>query len=94
MSAVHGLSDPSAAPIPFRDLPAGQWARLCEAATDHFVAPRLRDLGFVPGTRVKVVRRAPLGDPIEIELRGYRLCLRGRQLDGLWVMIEPEGEAT
>jgi Fe2+ transport system protein FeoA len=37
---------------------------------------RLREMGLLPGTRVKLVRRAPLGDPIEIEVRGYHLSLR------------------
>ncbi|MEE9607972.1 MAG: FeoA family protein [Myxococcota bacterium] len=37
---------------------------------------RLLDLGFVPDTEVAVVRRAPLGDPVVYELRGYRICLR------------------
>ncbi len=40
------------------------------------IEQRLRDLGLVPGTSVRVLRRAPLGDPTEYELRGYRLCLR------------------
>lgn len=37
---------------------------------------RLLDLGLLPGTSILVLRRAPLGDPTEFELRGYRLCLR------------------
>jgi Fe2+ transport system protein FeoA len=40
------------------------------------VAGRLRALGFVPGTRVEVLRRAPLGDPVEYGLRGTRVSLR------------------
>ncbi len=40
------------------------------------VARRLADLGFIPGSAVEVVRRAPLGDPTEYEVRGTRLCLR------------------
>jgi ferrous iron transport protein A len=40
------------------------------------IGRRLLDLGFVPGTPLAVVRRAPLGDPVEYELRGTRLCLR------------------
>lgn len=48
---------------------------------------RLADLGLVPGTEVKVIRRAPFGDPIEIEVRGYRLCLRGADLAGLCVRV-------
>lgn len=37
---------------------------------------RLVDLGILPDTPMAVVRRAPLGDPVEYSLRGYRLCLR------------------
>jgi ferrous iron transport protein A len=42
---------------------------------------RLQDLGLLPGTRVRAIRRAPLGDPTVYELRGYRLCLRLRESD-------------
>jgi len=42
---------------------------------------------------VQLVRRAPLGDPIEIELRGYRVCLRREQLEGLMVEPVDEGRA-
>jgi ferrous iron transport protein A len=45
-------------------------------ASETGIGRRLLDLGFVPGTQVRVVRRAPLGDPLEFELRGYRLSLR------------------
>jgi ferrous iron transport protein A len=37
---------------------------------------RLLELGLTPGVSVRVVRRAPLGDPLELELRGYRLSIR------------------
>ncbi len=37
---------------------------------------RLREMGVLPGTRVTLVRVAPLGDPIEIKVRGYSLSLR------------------
>ncbi|MDG2051332.1 MAG: FeoA family protein [Myxococcota bacterium] len=37
---------------------------------------RMLDLGFLPGTRVQVLRRAPLGDPSLYALRGFQLCLR------------------
>lgn len=37
---------------------------------------RLREMGMLPGTRITLVRTAPLGDPIEIQVRGYRLSLR------------------
>ncbi len=60
--------------IALADLPLGSRARICAHAVPE--PGRLADLGLVPGTPVRVVRRAPLGDPLEIELRGYRLCLR------------------
>jgi ferrous iron transport protein A len=50
------------------------------------LAERLEDLGFVPGTRVTVRRRAPLGDPRVYELRGSQLCLRGSEARAVRVM--------
>lgn len=49
------------------------------------VGTRLRDLGFLPGTRVEVERRAPLGDPTVYVLRGTRLCLRSAEAHGIEV---------
>ncbi|MGY8768646.1 MAG: FeoA family protein [Pirellulales bacterium] len=43
---------------------------------DDAVSVRLMEMGITPGTEVSVIGCAPLGDPIEIELRGYRLSLR------------------
>lgn len=37
---------------------------------------RLLDLGFVPGTKVKAVRRSPIGDPIAFKIRGTLIALR------------------
>jgi Fe2+ transport system protein FeoA len=37
---------------------------------------RLLEMGFVPGTRVEVVKVAPLGDPLELRVRGYHVSLR------------------
>lgn len=45
---------------------------------------RLLDMGLIPGTAVKVIKIAPLGDPIEITLRGYELTIRrehAREID-------------
>ena len=40
------------------------------------IACRLMEMGLTPGTAVSLIGVAPLGDPLEIELRGYRLSLR------------------
>ena len=39
-------------------------------------SPRLLEMGVLEGTEIAVIRLAPLGDPIEIELRGYHLSIR------------------
>jgi len=54
----------------------GETALVVRVDTARPIGQRLVDLGFVPGTRVRVIRRAPLGDPVTYEVRGARLCLR------------------
>jgi len=46
---------------------------------DDEVRRRLLEMGFCNGASVEVIRRAPLGDPIEFRLRGYHLSLRDEQ---------------
>ena len=55
--------------IPLIDLPPDHVGRLCEPDAGREIPRRLQDLGFVPGTRLVIRRRAPLGDPVEIEIR-------------------------
>jgi ferrous iron transport protein A len=73
---------------PLIELPPGRVGRLCAPVAGRTIPSRLQDLGFVPGTALVIRRRAPLGDPVEIEIRGYRLCLRCAQLDSLRVELE------
>jgi ferrous iron transport protein A len=46
---------------------------------------RLLEFGMTAGSRVEFVRSAPLGDPIEIKLKGYRLSLRKHEADSVSV---------
>jgi ferrous iron transport protein A len=48
---------------------------------------RLLDMGFIEGTRVKVVRNAPLMDPLDIEIRGYLIALRRHEARGVEVKM-------
>jgi ferrous iron transport protein A len=57
-------------------LPVGSQARVDDIAGDDEISLRLMEMGLVPGTEFRIVGVAPLGDPLEIELRGYRLSLR------------------
>lgn len=52
-----------------------------EAGATPSVARRLGDLGFMPGTEVEVVRRAPLRDPVVYRVRDYEVCLRRAQAE-------------
>lgn len=45
----------------------------------------LLNLGFIAGTRVSLMRVAPLGDPVEIRIRGYRIGLRRDEAACIWV---------
>ena len=49
---------------------------------------RLIEMGLTPGTHVTVTKRAPLGDPIEIRLRGYELTLRAD--DASKILVTPD----
>lgn len=46
---------------------------------------RLREMGLLPGTRITLIRTAPLGDPLEIKVRGYHLTLRKSEADHVLV---------
>jgi ferrous iron transport protein A len=63
------------------NLRKGQKAKVVFLNTlDKALRRRLLDMGITEGVQVKVKKIAPLGDPVDIELRGYELCLRRRDL--------------
>ena len=48
---------------------------------------RLREMGLLAGTTITFIRSAPMGDPIEIKIRGYHLSLRREEADQITVEI-------
>jgi ferrous iron transport protein A len=50
------------------------------------IGQRLLEMGLTPGTAVRMVGTAPLGDPLELEVRGYRLSVR--KLEAARVEVE------
>ncbi len=58
------------------NLKTGKSAILTDIDSSQSLRPRLMEMGLTPGTPISIVRVAPLGDPIEIKVRGYRLSLR------------------
>jgi ferrous iron transport protein A len=58
------------------DLPIGSRGKVSRVGGTDEVSCRLMEMGLTPGVELVVVGVAPLGDPLELELRGYRLSLR------------------
>jgi len=58
------------------DLPAGSTVSLVEVGGDRAFRRRLMELGLLPGTRLRLVRRVDIGDLLELEVRGCHLSLR------------------
>jgi ferrous iron transport protein A len=54
-------------------------ARIVEISGDDGIAIRLMEMGFTEGEEIEVLGFAPLGDPIEFLVRGYRISLRGSE---------------
>ena len=84
------MHSPETSPIRLTDMAVGQSGDLTRSI-DAATPARLQELGFVEGTTVTLVRAGPLGDPVELELRGYRICLRRSDLAGLEVQLCREG---
>lgn len=74
------------------DVPLGRSARILRVAAPRPLAVRLMEMGLVPGTEVVLRRKAPLGDPLELELRGYSLSIR--RSDAAQIEIAAEGSAA
>ncbi|MGH0035879.1 MAG: FeoA family protein [Myxococcota bacterium] len=73
--------------IPLSELRPGDLGRVCQVSESSALERRLLDLGFLPETPVRMIRRAPLGDPIEFEIRGTRICLRREEAGHIRVRL-------
>lgn len=62
--------------VSLESITVGGTATVTDVVGDDAVALRLLEMGLTPGIAVRLVGRAPLGDPLELELRGYRLSIR------------------
>lgn len=71
-------------------LPIGAKARVIAVNGSGAIARRLMEMGVVPGAPVRVIKAAPLGDPIEIRVRGYHLALRHTEAQTISVVTSDE----
>ena len=69
------------------EMEPGEEGRIIKIETKQ---KRLMDMGIVKGAEIKVIRKAPLGDPVEFFLRGYNLSLRKEDASVVWVKINAD----
>lgn len=70
------------------DMVPGEAGVLRDILIDGALGQRLMDLGFYPGAHIRVVRNAPLVDPLEVELDGYHVSLRHEEANHVEVSAE------
>lgn len=68
-------------------LSSGETAKIVSYSEDGDVSLRrhLLGMGFVKGTELKIQKVAPLGDPIELKIKGYNLCIRKEEAKNIEV---------
>ena len=69
-------------------LPLGQEAVITAVGGEGSLRCRLLDMGLIPRTTVRVEKVAPLGDPIELRIRGYALSLRKEDARNITVEVK------
>ncbi|MEI8186708.1 MAG: FeoA family protein [Chlorobiaceae bacterium] len=75
------------------ELKVGDKAEVTALKAESAVRRRIMDLGLIKGTRFKVLRVAPLGDPMEIVFKGIYLAMRKNEADGVMVRKVGDGGA-
>lgn len=71
----------------------GQAATITAVGGARAFRRRLLELGLLPGVDVRMIKVAPLGDPLEIEARGCRLSMRAREAEAIAVSLEAQPRA-
>lgn len=70
-------------------LPIGQDAVITAVGGQGALRCRLLDMGLIPKTAVRIGKIAPLGDPLELQVRGYALSLRKEDARNIEVEVRP-----
>lgn len=78
----------AAEPQPLTSVSLGATATVAEIKLPPASRPRLMEMGLLVGTPVELVRFAPMGDPVEIKVRGYHLTLRRHEAEQIWVRLQ------
>ena len=70
-------------------LPLGQSAKVVKLTGPAATRRRLMEMGITPATTIEAVRRAPLGDPLDVKVRGYHLSLRREEAAAVEISPNP-----
>lgn len=70
------------------ELPIGKEAVILKVGGEGVLRYRLLDMGLIPKTRIMITKVAPMGDPIELRLRGYTLTIRLEDARNIQVIEE------
>ena len=81
------------APQPLTSVAIGTTATVAEIKLPPASRPRLMEMGLLVGAPVELVRFAPLGDPVEIKVRGYNLTLRKHEAEQIFVKVPAASNA-
>jgi len=68
-----------------KDVPVGATVRVVQLKGEGAVKRRIMDMGITKGAEIFIRKVAPLGDPVEVTVRGYELSLRKADADIIWV---------
>lgn len=72
-----------------REIPCGTIVRVMQLSGEGAVKRRIMDMGITKGTNIFIRKVAPLGDPVEVTVRGYELSIR--KADAEMIQVEEEG---
>ncbi len=68
-----------------KDVAVGQTVKVCRLGGEGAIRRRIMDMGITKGTDIYVRKVAPLGDPIEVTVRGYELSLRKGEAENILI---------
>lgn len=74
--------------ILLRSMKSGQKGVISKIRADGEMGRRIRDMGIIPGTVVRIEGRAPLRDPVAIRVRDFTLTLRNNEADVIEIKVE------
>ena len=76
------------AQLTLADVAVGTQGHVTQVHGGGLASQRIMEMGLVPGTSFTLIGTAPLGDPLELEIRGYRLSLRRSEARHVDVQVD------